>query len=156
LELIVSCAGSRRRRSWRFRNAALFLLMNATATGRGGTRNYDLGRPHFLSTGSGGVPVAVAPEMAGQACVANGLNYRPGTLSAQAFLGQFVTRVPEMAVLRGTCLKDFQAGFDAAHRAVTYAKLSPTVRVLHAATDCCCWPLAAAVAVTVAISRSWH
>ena len=97
--------------------------MNATATGRGGTRNYDLGRPHFLSTGSGGVPVAVAPEMAGRACLANAFNYRPGSLSARAFPGRFVTLVPGMAVLHGTRLKDFQAGFDAAHRAALALEL---------------------------------
>jgi len=49
--------------------------------------------------------------------VANGFNYRLGILSARAFLGQFVTLVPVMAVLQGTRLQDFQAGFDAAHRA---------------------------------------
>jgi secreted trypsin-like serine protease len=73
------------------RNTVLFLLMNANATGEGGTCFFDSGSPHFLNTGSGDVLVAVTSLKGDLACVANGFNYRLDTLSARAFLGQFVT-----------------------------------------------------------------
>jgi secreted trypsin-like serine protease len=73
------------------RNTVLFLLLNTNATGQGGTCAFDSGSPHFLSTGSGDVLVAVTSLLGDRACVANGFNYRLDTPSARAFLGQFVT-----------------------------------------------------------------
>jgi hypothetical protein len=73
------------------RNTVLLLLLNANATGQGGTCNYDSGSPHFLNTGSGDVLVAVTSEQSDRVCAANGFNYRLDTPSARAFLGQFVT-----------------------------------------------------------------
>ena len=69
----------------------LLLLLNANATGQGGTCAYDSGSPHFLITGSGGALVAVTSEQSDRVCAANAFNYRPGTPSARAFLSQFVT-----------------------------------------------------------------
>jgi hypothetical protein len=67
----------------------LLLLMNANATGEGGTCFIDSGSPHFLD-GNLGVVVAVK-SWGDRHCRTFGGSYRLDTPSARAFLGQFVS-----------------------------------------------------------------
>jgi hypothetical protein len=71
------------------RRSTVLLLLAFKRGRRGRNLRPRLGQPACLSTGSGAL-VAVIPELAGPACAANAVNYRPGT-PCPAFLGQSVT-----------------------------------------------------------------